>query len=216
MNLRALFLMMLLSITPCFSQEEPEKRPTPSRNAPRIVLVVDVSGSMVGEKLAEAIKSAGNIAIGPAEETLVRVFTFTDVSTLLIGPEKGWFLMPYDAKLLLSKLASLKADGMTNPNAALQGAFRSEHAQSVVLITDGIFTSGKNPVTTIQAEQFRIRKGGKTPPIFVIMGVQCAKSTIISLGKLAQATGGHFWSKSPFAEPEKDDIAPYQSLRGPF
>jgi len=197
LNVLSYLLLFLCLPVFAFAQDIPEQlehRPTPTRNTPRVVIVIDVSGSMRGSKLIEAINAAGNVAVGPVDDLLVKAITFTNMTTSLDGPEGGWFLLPYDSRLLLDSLESLSAGGETDPTDALQVGFRAEGAQAVVLITDGVFSAGVDPTPSILEEQERIQESGNRLPNFVIMGVGSDLRGRNTLAALASATGGEIWN----------------------
>jgi hypothetical protein len=188
------FLLLMATFCPAQDLEERVGR---ERASPRIMIVIDVSGSMLGDKLAEAINSAINIALGPTDDLEVGIIIFNEVATRLIDHTTGklWFQLPSQpvADAMRHNLFSHSATGMTNPNVALQMAFAAK-TQCVVLITDGEFNAGGDPIVSVKAAQKKLKGTGDWLPNFVLMGVKCSPTDEARLKKLAKETGGQLWT----------------------
>lgn len=137
---------------------------TPPAAPPRVTLrdvtfVVDVSGSMRGEKLAQA-KAAGRkvlASLGRGDR-----FRLIDFSTDVRSFREGWSAATPDNLTAARRyLDDLQAEGSTNISGALDEAFAAE-AQSgrlplVVFVTDGEPTVGERSADAIAARVMRER-----------------------------------------------------------
>lgn len=125
---------------------EPEARLTK-----HIMFVVDVSGSMRGDKLGAACAAVTGALQQPVDEMEIAVIAFNDQPRRWPGiPEAegerkipaGWAALPsQDAVREAEKfLAGLGAEGNTLVVPALQAALAEERKElSLVLVSDGIF-----------------------------------------------------------------------------
>ncbi|HEX6315368.1 MAG TPA: VWA domain-containing protein, partial [Gemmatimonadaceae bacterium] len=119
------------------------------RSTPRdITFVVDVSGSMRGEKLAQA-KAAGQALLSSlSRDDRFRLIDFaTDVNTFRDGFTAA---TPENIRLARRYLDALRADGSTNISGALEEALDArsdgERLPLIVFLTDGEPTVGvRNP-----------------------------------------------------------------------
>ena len=177
-----------------------EERRGPERASPRIMLVIDVSGSMSGDKLPKAVNAALKIVIFPTDALQVGVIAFDDVAVRITNPvdKSLWFTLPGipSAKALRSQLKGLGLGGSTNPNGALRIAFLEKNVQSVVLITDGDFNIGKDPAVTVLAAQKDLSDKKRFIPTFAIMAIHASDSTMANLLILADKTGGQLCKPS--------------------
>lgn len=133
----------------------PEIAPPPSATMPKdIVLVVDRSGSMSGEKIEQAQDALGLILGQLGEDDRFSLVTFSDAVWPLSDR-----LRPADSEALQDArgyVGRLAADGSTDLEAALQAALgildRSEERgvpRMVVFLTDGLPTAGITDQTAI-------------------------------------------------------------------
>lgn len=121
-----------------------------ARLTKRIMFVVDVSGSMRGDKLGAACAAVTGALQQPVDEMEIAVIAFNDQPRRWPGiPEDGerrvpagWAALPsQDAVREAEKfLAGLGAEGNTLVVPALQAALAEERKElSLVLVSDGIF-----------------------------------------------------------------------------
>lgn len=145
----------LITITPPVSSG----RPTPRD----VVFVIDVSGSMRGEKLVQA-KAAGRALLASlGRDDRFRVIDFsTDVNTFRDGFVAA---TPENVRLATRYLEDLRAEGSTNISGALEAAldarFDRERLPLVVFLTDGEPTVGERNPEAIAALAARHRGGAR-------------------------------------------------------
>jgi len=124
-----------------------EMVPAETPLTPRVLFVVDVSGSMEGHELGRAVAAVRQIAGQPVDELEFGVLAFADDVTRWAGWEDddappGWALAPNaDAVEAASRwLADLGADGHTRVIPALEaGLAVARPGLSLVLVSDGAF-----------------------------------------------------------------------------
>lgn len=189
------------------------------RKSPRMMLIIDVSGSMGGTKLSKAIKTAIEVVINPTDDIEIGVITFATRSIRLLNPFDNdtnkpipdelfyrcspWFRLPskniIDA--LLTALKSLDSGGSTNPNDALRQAF-NEECQTIVFITDGRFNKGGDPADVVKAAHARLAKDKKLIPRFVIIPIKGHRCGLKVLEEMAKKCGAILWIPLADKEPE--------------
>jgi Ca-activated chloride channel family protein len=136
------FYMLLLS--PPVDEEE--------SSIPRdLTLVLDVSGSMSGDKIVQARAALDQMLAGLDEDDRFRIITFSSVVRQF---RSGWSqAVRGEVAEARDWLARVDADGSTNIQAALQEALRPETDSSrvsqVVFLTDGKPTVGETSVEHI-------------------------------------------------------------------
>lgn len=175
----------------------PQERVGEQRRHPRLVVVVDTSGSMQGPRLAEAVAQALEIVGQPTDGLDVAVITFNDRVTR-IGPalDDPWYRLPDGDAVdgLRSALTSIPGGGGTHPAAALRQALDMD-AVSVLLFTDGEF--GSDPTAAIQEAQ---ADGGPELVLFAIGNSERGRE---ALQKLAEDTGALMWERAEPREPRE-------------
>jgi len=116
-----------------------------------LTLVLDVSGSMSGDKIIQARAALDQMLRGLGDEDRFRLITFSSVVRQF---RSGWTTAERDALLEAREwLARVDADGSTNIQAALQEALRPATSRGrmaqVVFLTDGKPTVGETSVENI-------------------------------------------------------------------
>lgn len=221
------YLALTFVATHCAAQDV-EVREGPDKPSPRLTLVMDVSGSMRGSKISQAIGLALEAALAPTEDLEVSVFAFDAAYRRIRNPEVEedaenayWFKLPDAdvAKELRKQIAGLGAGGGTNPNTALRHAF-SERTDMIVFITDGDFNK-EATLTTLREAQERRRKAELSLDRFVIVGIQCSDEDRESLQEIARETRAIFYEVVPPPEPEPEPdpdppvVGPQPKPQGP-
>lgn len=189
----ALALLLLLAQPAVCQEIERELNDKPS---PRIMIVMDVSGSMrpiLSKVVSWAIE---NIVKTGTDDIEIGLITFDDISIRYSdvdenGKSREWFRLPAVPVLdrLTKRLEELQASGGTSPDFALREAYKSG-AQTVVLITDGGFNSASNPSTVVKESIAELEKTNRSVPRLVIVGAQCAERPALkaNLERLAKDT----------------------------
>ncbi len=112
------------------------------RSPVSVALVLDVSGSMQGTKLAVAKLAARRFVEALGDEDTVALVPFSDRATL-VGP---WRVDEAARARLLSAIDTLRADGATNISHGLEQAeaalVQVDGSRRVVVISDGQPTAG--------------------------------------------------------------------------
>lgn len=212
-------LFTLLISTNCVAQDV--ARVGAERASPRVMLVVDVSGSMKQfGKLAAAVQWAlDNVINIPHDDIEIGVVTFTSTWSRYSytddnGERREWFRLPSATGLncLHEALASLSASGSTDPTGAINHALRSG-AQTLVFITDGelLHPQVVSLLKTINAAKEWAKKEDKILPVVTVMGIHPDQYDRANLETIASVTGNNLWIKE-LPEPE---IVPDDSGMGP-
>ena len=110
----------------------------------RIVLAVDVSGSMRGERLLTAAATVGALAAGLRRDELAVIAFWSDAAMLLRLGERA----PLDR--LIDEMIGLEAAGLTNISFALEVAAKElgglgTHEQRALLLSDCVHNAGPDP-----------------------------------------------------------------------
>ncbi len=118
-------------------------RPKPTRGA-AFVLVLDVSGSMAGEKLARAVEGAKAALAAAREEDVIGLLVFNERPRWLVPPAPASYRQ---RRLAEERLDALRAGGGTQLAPALRAAREALAGQeaapkAVLVVTDGA-TGGK-------------------------------------------------------------------------
>ena len=123
------------------------------RKGAALVLVLDVSGSMEGEKLAMAVAGALELVRSAAPEDYLGVVLFSSSPRVLFPPRP---MTAQGKKEAESLLLSLRAGGGT----VLGGAFREAlrllegvpvERKAVLVLTDGLIADAKEPILALAA-----------------------------------------------------------------
>jgi Ca-activated chloride channel homolog len=110
-----------------------------------ITVVVDVSGSMSGEKMEQARRALTQLIGTLGRDDRLRLIAF---SSTVRHWREGWSAAtPSDLRAARTWIADLRAEGGTNIHDALSAAFAAETAASrlpiVIFMTDGLPTNGE-------------------------------------------------------------------------
>lgn len=169
----------------------------------KILFVIDVSGSMKGEPLGQALGMVAEIMEQPLDDLEIGVITFADATNRwpgYRGPKdedlpNGWGRLP-SAKTLGSAKAWMRsrgASGGTEPLGAIALAINENRNDlSVVLVTDGGFTA----TTALAAFRGAIKArqaAGLGKVVFMVLGVGAATPTLSHLLDMAREGGGGYF-----------------------
>ncbi len=116
-----------------------------------VTLVLDVSGSMSGDKIQQARAAMDQMLAGLDEDDRFRIITFSSVVRQF---RSGWAAADRGSvREVREWLATVNADGSTNIQAALRDALAPETSRSrlsqIVFLTDGKPTVGETSVESI-------------------------------------------------------------------
>ena len=191
--------------------QEIEMRSNPNHQSPRLVFVIDVSGSMRGSKIQEAMDLAIQAAERPTDDLELGIFTFDWSYTRLVDnsdPENpsNWFTLPSANAINARRdqLRSFPGNGPTNPGTALVNAF-AERTDTVVLVTDGLFNT-RSVINTINKAREVRREAELKRVHFVVVGVGCSRVSRQNLQRIADETSGQFLEPNPPPEPEEPEV----------
>jgi MoxR-like ATPase len=114
------------------------------RTRREVVLVVDVSGSMQGERLLVTAATVGALSVGPLSERLAVIAFWSDAARLLALGESA------PPERLVDQMLGLEAAGLTNlafPLETALGEFGggSDGERRVVLVSDCVHNAGPDP-----------------------------------------------------------------------
>ncbi|MEN9359661.1 MAG: hypothetical protein RL095_1196 [Verrucomicrobiota bacterium] len=163
--------------------------------APRhLVLLVDVSGSMAGERLELVKRCTRELVERLGPESRISLLTYSD------GVEELCRAVPCDPRgrrELVSRLESLRARGSTAGAAALQQAYdlarresRSNEARRVVIATDGDFNVGPSS----DQELLRLIGRERGEGIYLsVLGVGSGNLNDAMMEKVAGAGNGSYF-----------------------
>lgn len=182
------------------------------RLSKRILFVVDVSGSMQGDKFAAACAAVNGAFQQPVDELEIAVLAFNDTTTRWKGiPEagenpvpEGWAALPsQDAVEDASRfLAEVGADGDTLVIPALREALEEARSElSIVLVTDGIFQreTGDEVLTALQEGQAQRQERGQGPALLMVYGVGSESEVLSRLAR--EGKGGYMRETLPSIDP---------------
>lgn len=122
--------------------DAPNNVPQMARRAPMAVsLVVDTSGSMAGEKIANARMAASSLLETMADGDIVSLYSFSDRARQFAAPT---VLSSANRGLLMQRIGMMQAQGGTNMWAGMQAGIRdmaqapaSHPIRRIMLISDG-------------------------------------------------------------------------------
>lgn len=156
-----------------------------------IVLSIDCSGSMSGEKMQKSIEAAQNMIDVLADEDRITLLAFTSSTRTLLDQvqlvsinEEG---EPVDNRnMIKAQIASLYASGGTNIESALQRALQSksddtQYQSFVILLSDGQSSVSDSVLASLKANNQRV--------IAVGIGSDVAQSL---MQRIATATDGAY------------------------
>lgn len=188
------------------------------RMTKRIVLIVDVSGSMTDARIEEALDAVWLVTTQPVDALEVACFAFSDTYQRWPGvPEPckhkgkkhtkrclpwGWARFPSVGarKKLMSWVKGSKLrGGGTEPGIVLRACMHIPGKFSVILISDGEFS--QDPRVALR-EGFGIRKRAKLPKVMVSaygVGKQARKLDLMI--NLAKAGLGGYWIRGKRSGP---------------
>ncbi len=158
-----------------------------------IVVALDVSGSMAGDKIAQAKQALSDVVSGLRADDTLAFITFA--SEAQADADAARSASDETKNAVLGRIAEVSAEGGTNlydaldrafallPSAAGEGAAR---ARSVVLLTDGIPTEG---ITDIDAIATRAAQQNEGRARVFAFGLGVDVNTLL-LDRLARESGG--------------------------
>lgn len=160
----------------------------------RFVLVIDRSGSMMGDKLVEAKLGADWWVDAILSNDALAIVSFSDTSSLVYDfPPPGSSVDPITAH---QRIQDIMADGLTSIGGGLRTAYNALSlagprtvAESIVLLTDGRQNSGEHPNTVLPD---LIARGVKVYTIGIGTDVDP-----ILLQNIASQTGGTYYVSYP-------------------
>lgn len=216
----SVFAVLLCLTSICTAQDVP--REGARRKSPRVIIVMDVSGSMLNsDKLPAAVEWAlRNIINVPTDGIEIGLITFAGSSHRHTyvnddGEVSEWFQLPskHGLEQLTGSITTVAAHGNTEPAHAMVQGLKSG-AQSLVLISDGEFFS--LPMMHLMSEITRIKRWAQENnvilPVVTVMGIHPSDSDRRNLVRVAEATDNSLWIKEkPQPAPEDED----SSSRGP-
>jgi hypothetical protein len=107
---------------------------------PRVVLCLDTSQSMTGDKMKLLGVAAAMVALNSTPDRYAAV-AFENEARIL-----KTFEQPFPAPMLLGRLLEMPYKGYTHLEDGLRAALREQRPGSaVILVTDGLFTAGRDP-----------------------------------------------------------------------
>ncbi len=181
------------------------------RMSDRVLFVIDVSGSMRGDKIQQALASVDLIAGQGVDEFRVGALAFTGDTVRWEGePEcwchealepctsrcipAGWAGMPGAYEALSAWTGSLAASGDTCASPALEAALHDPEARlTLVLVTDGVFPDNRERASLgiERGQAWRAENGLPQAPIMV-WGVGEGRASA-QLLEIARTGGGGMW-----------------------
>jgi hypothetical protein len=177
----------------------------------RIVLVLDVSGSMKNEnRIGRVLQVLKHVMGQPADDLEVAVITFSSGFDRWPGvPEPnakppvpyGWARLPSaDAMSSAQVWVATRANNGTNPEGALRAAItEAREKTSVVLVTDGEFP-GPSCVATVRSAQKERVNAGRGEASILVYGVGTGVAKCEHLATIGREGGCGFWIDKPKIE----------------
>lgn len=170
----------------------------------RIILVIDVSGSMKSEgRISRALQVVQHIMENPTDDLEVAVVTFNTIAERWPGiPEPdardpvppGWARLPSaDALLSAQAFVESRYAGGTDPVEAITLAISEPRDDvSVVFITDGVF-DGQACVAAVRLAQGLRLVSGRQPAPVLVYGVGSGAEKRPHMEVIGREGGGGFW-----------------------
>jgi Ca-activated chloride channel homolog len=162
-----------------------------------VTMVVDVSGSMSGEKMEQARRALHQLAGTLGAGDRLRMIAFSSVVTPW---RDGWVrATPEQLRAARDWIDELRANGGTNIHGALEEALRVESPESrlpvVVFMTDGMPTVGETRAESIAGMVESVR--GRTRIFVVGIGYDVNTQLLDRLSEAARGT-------TQYVRPEED------------
>lgn len=158
----------------------PQLRRQAAPAAPRIVLVVDTSGSMAGAAIVAAQRAAADFARRVPADASVGLVAFADRAAVLVRPTA-------DRGAVLTALTRLRASGDTSLYDAVALGLSSlggSGARRLVVLSDGADTASRTPLPGL------VRQLRGSPVQLDAIALTSSEATSAGLQQLAAAAGG--------------------------
>jgi len=175
------------------------------RKGGRFVVLLDISGSMYGEKIYEAKKAL--LAL------ISKVIETGDKLTVVLFNDKIVYKFSSDQNIYnaLSKVLSAQAIGSTDIALALSEALKSiDERAHIVLITDALPTFGENPIESAISLASKIYDSGST---LSVVGIKLNEEGIENAKRLVKAGGGNLYIVKSVKELSSIVLADYLLFR---
>lgn len=191
-----------LDLSP-FDNLRPVVRPS-VRLTQRVILVVDVSGSMKDEgRISRALQAVRHVMENPSDDFEVAIVTFSTKTERWPGvPEPtatppvpvGWARLPSMIALTEGEafVSSREAQGTLPVPALIQAITEPRDNVSVVFVTDGDFI-GPDCVTALRKAQLIRGTQGRHPAPVLVYGVGSKADQMAHLATIGREGGGGFW-----------------------
>jgi Mg-chelatase subunit ChlD len=192
-----------------------------SRLTKRVILVIDVSGSMKSEnRIGRAMQVVKHVMGQPVDDLEVAVITFSSNMERWVGvpePETdppvpyGWARLPSATALASAQTWVATRDSAgTEPNSALEAAIKEARDEvSVVFITDGDF-AGESCVKAFREAQKARKDAGRCEAPVLVYGVGTGVAKRDHLATIGKEGGvGFYVDKDPVAS----SVVPLQQRR---
>lgn len=168
------------------------------RKRVNVFLVVDISGSMEGEKLAAVQDGLKLFLANLADDDSVGVLTFNDEITLLsplspLGPKRGWLEQEIDR--LQAGYKTVLHDVTLEALRQASRAYDSSRINAVVLMSDGLDTASRVRERQMLEQVEQAARSPQTVRIFTIAYGQDADRALLE--KISSATGGRMVEGTP-------------------
>lgn len=178
-----------------------------------VLIIVDASGSMSGQKIEDAKSAAISVVNGATDEVALMVYTDCDPDG---DPSSGaisvWQGFTTDKQALISKIQQIASESSTPiADAIKEGAayIRSTKGSgAIVILTDGEETCGGDPV---QAATDARASG---VDVINVVGFQLDQSAQSQMQSVSSAGGGRYYNASDAAQLNQALQQAYQQSTG--
>jgi tight adherence protein B len=143
----------------------------------RVLLLVDASGSMEGERLRQVRSAVQELAVAMDPATEFGLATFADEYLLVVPPTT-------DRLAVTEAMTSVRGGGDTALFEALETAVRTDVADRIIVLTDG-----QDTASTVDADDVLRRLAVDPVPIHVI-ALQSLGPTQGGMAQIVEASGG--------------------------
>lgn len=195
-----------------------------ARITKRVILLVDVSGSMRGPELDRAIAAALDVARKGGDQMEVACYAFASGAVRWPAPHQedsrapaGWAEMP-DEKALAHLFAWLPGCGLYDGTTELGGALRAALAEarddlSIVVISDGLLGDAAKCLEVLKDGQAARAKLALAPAVVACWTIGAEAQALNDLGR--EGKGGTWREAAPPSPPPVfgPQIAPQGSVR---